>query len=549
MDWLRRLLTDLQEVWNSSNFQTRAILVASGLLIVFTLVGLVLVQSVISEPALSPAMTNLQPGETASIVQHLRAQGIQAEPGRDQTAVYVPAGMEAEAAAEAIIGGVAPQDEGLGWDVFEAQQIGMSRQQFRMYVTRALETQLARRLKAAEGFREVYVNLAIPENAYLFDEDRPTASVMVDTSRSLTPSQVRGIQGVVAMAISGMQPEDVTITDFQLTPLSEMTEVTATSETEARLQFTTQWESMIAARIIQQVAPVVGGPQNIRANVTLLPDWQRIEEDITNNVDPVPEKKTTTTVVTREIEEGQEPGVAANVPDAGPAETAEVRETVIHEETVSDTEFALSVQRIARMNAPGSYLKVPPRAVITVNSVLSEEGEEPVQITDEIEQEIENIVAAILPLYTPDEEETGAEPAAAEDHIVVAALPFMEIQPRAVEAGVGLFGFEGYLDLVRRYLPTVLMIVLALFALFQIRRVLSAAPVPPSIGAEEESEVTRTLSSRELSLAELGIRSPEDIAQLPPEDQRRIKLQGQLKDWAKEKPDRVARILKSWMHE
>ncbi len=551
MDWLRRLIADFREVWTHSNLQTRATLVASLFLVALTLIGLVMLQTLMTKPNLVPAISNLEPGQTAEIVQHLRGRNIPAEANKDQTAVLVPAGREAEAAAEAVIGGVAPKESGVTWEIFNRQQIGMTRLLHNVYFARAMETQLANSLKASHGLRQVVVNLAIPQSPTLFEEDKPTASVMVDGS--LSPSQVHSIQSYVAGAVVGMDANGVTVTDFNLTPLSEMTEITATSETDKRFQFKTQWENYEAARIVKMIAPIVGGRDNIRANVTLQPDWERIDTEIAASKDPIPSEKSSTTETTTGSRPGAEPGVASNVP--GATRTAPVTENVVtNSKTTTETKFALTVEKINQSNAPGNYLKSPPSAVIAVNSAFKDAENNEMTLEPAVVAQIRSMVEGILAPLKP-EVAAGAEVTAGSQmaSVVVEALPFVIPPPEKVE--VVSFNLPDILRYGEQYLPTLVIVIIGFLAFRQFRKILRAAPVPVHVpvggpeGVMREGPPEEVPLGREFSLSELGIRSPEDIAALPAEEQRRIKLQTQVTDWAKVNPAKVAGIIKTWLHE
>nr|HQH73762.1 hypothetical protein [bacterium] len=53
--------------------------------------------------------------------------------------------------------------------------------------------------------------------------------------------------------------------------------------------------------------------------------------------------------------------------------------------------------------------------------------------------------------------------------------------------------------------------------------------------------------AKELSLSQLGLSEFGDIASLPAEEQRRLKMQEHVIHYAAEKPDEVAAIIKAWL--
>ena len=73
------------------------------------------------------------------------------------------------------------------------------------------------------------------------------------------------------------------------------------------------------------------------------------------------------------------------------------------------------------------------------------------------------------------------------------------------------------------------------------------APKPIEEEAVEEVPIEPVTESRELTLAQLGLAEFGDIASLPAEEQRRLKMQEHVVRYAQEKPEEVAAIIKAWL--
>src|SRR5690606_15417827 len=88
----------------------------------------------------------------------------------------------------------------------------------RVNLVRATEGELSRTIGRLEPVQSAAVKIAMPDEELFTDEQDPTTAAVVLTMRAgqtLEPSQVQGIAKLVAMAVPGLKPADVTITDSQ----------------------------------------------------------------------------------------------------------------------------------------------------------------------------------------------------------------------------------------------------------------------------------------------------------------------------------------------
>jgi flagellar M-ring protein FliF len=104
----------------------------------------------------------------------------------------------------------------VGFEVFNSTDFGMSEFVQKVNYQRAVQGELTRTIQSIEGVQAVRVHLAVPEQG-LFKKAsaQPKASITVALKRghSLAPTQVAGIQRLVAAAIPDMTPANVTVLD------------------------------------------------------------------------------------------------------------------------------------------------------------------------------------------------------------------------------------------------------------------------------------------------------------------------------------------------
>jgi len=75
---------------------------------------------------------------------------------------------------------------------------------------------------------------------------------------------------------------------------------------------------------------------------------------------------------------------------------------------------------------------------------------------------------------------------------------------------------------------------------------------PKEVSRDEEASEAMDLaepviSSREMSLSELGISRFGDLASLPPDQQRRLKMEEHVREYSSTNPQDVATVIRSWL--
>jgi flagellar M-ring protein FliF len=162
-----------------------------------------------------PAFTNLTPRQAGDVQSALAAAKIPSKLGGTSDTVLVP-GAQVNAARVAIDkSGMSVNGQHDGYQLLD--KLGMSSTDFQENVAmkRALEGELANQIQNISGVSEATVNLAMPqETLFLADQKQPTASVLLTLSGGgFDDVAVRGVQRLVANAVTGLTPANVVITD------------------------------------------------------------------------------------------------------------------------------------------------------------------------------------------------------------------------------------------------------------------------------------------------------------------------------------------------
>jgi flagellar M-ring protein FliF len=117
-----------------------------------------------------------------------------------------------------------PSGEGVGFEIFDKANFGISDFVQRANYTRAVQGELARTISQLDQIESARVMIVMPENRLLSDSLRkPTASVFVRVkgNAQLPSSSVNSIRFLVANSVEGLQANNVSVVDNQGNVLSE----------------------------------------------------------------------------------------------------------------------------------------------------------------------------------------------------------------------------------------------------------------------------------------------------------------------------------------
>lgn len=139
------------------------------------------------------------------------------------TAIYVPTAKVYELRLELAAQGM-PQGGGIGFEIFDKNQIGVTEFVQRLNYLRAIQGELARTIRQLTEVEQARVHIAIPEKSIFTDkDDKPSASVVLKlkAGRTLSRGQVGGIVHLVSSSVEGLSPQKITVIDSMGNMLSK----------------------------------------------------------------------------------------------------------------------------------------------------------------------------------------------------------------------------------------------------------------------------------------------------------------------------------------
>jgi len=243
-------------------------------------IGVAAWNGVQSAEAWQYAFTNLTPEDASEAAATLKASGIPFRMEAGGTALAVPGAKVYDARLLLAAAGV-PRGGGVGFEIFDRGDLGVSEFTQHINLRRATEGELARTIGKLSQVRSARVHLTMPEKGLFRDEDRrASAAVMLSLQpgRSLEDRELAGIRHLVASAVPGLSPSSVTVVDGRGTVLAA-----DTPWGEAQ-SFGKQLESDLQRRVVDILEQAVGAG-SVVARVTASVDASEVSSE-NQQIDP-----------------------------------------------------------------------------------------------------------------------------------------------------------------------------------------------------------------------------------------------------------------------
>lgn len=218
-----------------------------------------------------------------------------------------------------LMGKELPLHGGVGFELFNAGDFGMTEFAQKVNYQRALQGELTRTILSIADVKSVRVHIALPEDGLFKRADsKPKASVTIAMrdGKTLAPEQTTGIQRLVAASIPGLVSQDVTILNEQGVALTRASQQEAGGDGSGRLDLKRDTENALARKATEVLERTFGAGQAMASvDVTLSMDAVRITtEDVVGT--PGRGNQALTGVVVRERESSHDGGLPLGVRDA-----------------------------------------------------------------------------------------------------------------------------------------------------------------------------------------------------------------------------------------
>lgn len=450
-------MASLAETWNRISGPRKVVLITA---VLSTIAVLFFIVRTASAPEMRLLFRGMEANASGDIVAALDQMAVPHEVRGN--AIYVPADqrdrLRVELAAEGLV-----KDGSVGYELLDGMSgFGTTREMFQTAVKRAIEGELQRTIEAMPDIRHARVMIAMSERQPFRREQQPaTASVsVVSTGGRLDQSAARGIRFLVALAVPGLEPDQVGVIDM------EHGVVLAPGDAQAG-QASDEREERIAAVLRQRLEALLVnnvGPGNFTVQVTVetTREARTISERIIDPDSQAPTSSETMQVTESSTTPSANVTVASNLPDGdaagGGAQGQSDRSTA--REAVS---FTYSTTEREEVVEPGAIRKLGVAIVLDEHEEVGPDGE--IVRTPRTREELQVIEELVKAAIAFDE--------ARGDEVRVVSLAFVD-EPAtelafAEDAGPSFFDQHGAM-IMQLGVLAIVAIVLGLFVVRPIMR-------------------------------------------------------------------------------
>lgn len=498
--------------------------------------------------------------DVQQVESELAAAGIAYQPTPDGLGVQVPVELMDKARMEVATKGM-PQSGRMGFELFDKPNWVGSEFDEKVNYQRALEGELEHTIATIAAVRSARVHLVLAKDSlFTAEQQAAKASVVLKLKRAtLRPEEVDSIRNLVAGAVEGLAPEQVTLVDA---------DGRVNFNAPGREQAASDQEQALEQKLVAMLEPLAGR-DNVRATVNVSYDQGSLEK-----TDEVVDPTLVAAVTSQKSDQVSNPAAkAAGVPGTvsntpGPAAPGTAVATaqaaakdalpvyptsgaqngqMAHEE---NTTFAVSKHLTHEKQGPGRVLRVTAAVLVNDRAMpgVAKDG-----------------ASTVWRARTPDEMKRLEELAEAAvgfdakrgDHVVLENISFEGNAPEPKVTGLARASEEAQ-SLLRsqpELLRTLAGCVLAgLLLMFVVRPVAKQAmemmSEPRALMAENMELALPSGSGEPLALTEVSAQSPLELEQALRKNSLAAENAGVLEKVAKhirESPMQSTRLLEAWI--
>ncbi|MEL6647305.1 MAG: flagellar basal-body MS-ring/collar protein FliF [Pseudomonadota bacterium] len=456
-------MQQLLNLWNTLDARRRMIVILASVAMFAAVLGLA---RMASAPSMSLLYSGLESGAAGEVVAALEQRGVAYDVRGG--AIMVDAARRDELRMT-LAGEGLPANSSRGYELLDSLSgFGTTSQMFNAAYWRAKEGELARTIVSHPAISTARVHIANSGSNPFQRDITGSASIAVTTAAGgISPKQARALQFLVASAVTGLSPEDVSVIDGNGELISAAEEAPANATDERADTLRQKVTRLLEARV---------GPGNavVEVSVETVTRSELLRERVID-----PESRTVISTDTEErsgtsSDSGGDVTVASNLPDgdaggdSSSSQNSETRERVNYE--ISETEREVTL-------APGAIKRLSVAVLVNGTSGTDANGAPVFEPrSDEELEDLRDLVASAVGL----DEARG-------DNLTIKTLEFEAPGPAGTEAESSFLSSLG-LDVMSLLQAAILGIVALILGLFVLRPILSRGPASvPQLAAPAET--------------------------------------------------------------
>lgn len=468
--------------------------------------------------------SNLDANDSKVIIDSLDSKGVKYKVDNNSNSILVPEDqvgtLKLSLASELSNGSI-------GFEIFdESSQFGLTDSEFSVKYQRAVQGELERTIKTLDEVENVKVNLVMPEDStFVKDPTNATAAVVVKlkAGKTLEESQVRALVNLVSMSVKNLPTNNITIADTNGNLLTDglfdesgNSSSSSNSSVEKQLEDKAKYEKYLEEKVHGQLEPVYG-KSKVKVKVNVDMDFDSYTQNsVTTEKDPAKESEQ----ITINKDNSDDGAVSQSPVDENMSN--KIEDEVINNSSVTSYESTTNYNTSGkteenRVQAPGKVKNVYASVIIDTPSLGVVEKEDVQSVVNKTigQSNVENTVVM------------GKEFDSETKELAAEALKEMK-KAEAKEKKEKIIMYSS--------IAAVALVVLMTIILLKRRKKKEYEEIE-----EEEENTLDAVIDDEIDKTE--VYKPVNFD----EPNNKQALEDELKKYAKEKPDQVLEIIKSWI--
>ncbi len=193
-----------------------------------------------------------------------------------------------------------PRAGRIGFELFDKTNLGITDFTEHVNYGRALEGELERSIKSLNEVEQARVHITFPKDSVFVDSREPAKASILLTLKpgvQLTPQNVQAVTNLVASAVEGLAPDQVSVLDMQGNLLNrpKRQALDGSDVSDAALEYQHQIEKDLVAKVESTLEPLLGDGKfrvGVSADCDFTTTEQSEEEFDPNNSVMVSSQKT-----------------------------------------------------------------------------------------------------------------------------------------------------------------------------------------------------------------------------------------------------------------
>jgi flagellar M-ring protein FliF len=284
-EFFKQIISQIVAIWRRISLQQKIVTTALVLFTVLGMVGLLVWAQSGGEKkggdsGYKVLYSDLELEEAGSITEELQKSNYKFKLDNGGRTITVP-GKQLYEIRIALAREGLPKSHGLGYELFDKTNFGMTDFVQKMNARRALEGELQRTIEGLDEVKRARVHIVVPEPTIFLEQQKDAkSSVMIQCKggRQLNKDQIRGISFLVSSSVDGLKPENVSIVDCEgkllSSPFSQEETALAGSQ---NMELQQNIERYLENKVTQMLSGILG-PSKAYVKVAADLDFNRVEK-------------------------------------------------------------------------------------------------------------------------------------------------------------------------------------------------------------------------------------------------------------------------------